>query len=51
MASGDAGFGMADNYGPQWPSFHIGYHDSSRDEPLTDLQFGHLLNHGVSREK
>lgn len=50
MASDDAGFDMSDSFGLQRPSFHIGYHDSNRDEPLTDLQYGHLLNHGVSRK-
>ncbi|KAM0345440.1 hypothetical protein ACHAPU_006603 [Fusarium lateritium] len=48
MASGDAGFDMADSFGLQRPSFHIGYHDSKRDEPLTDLQYGNLLNHGLA---
>jgi len=50
MASDDAGFEMSDNFGLQRPNFHIGYHDSKRDEPLTDMQYGHLLNHGVSRK-
>lgn len=49
MASDASGFDMSDSFGPQRPSFNIGYHDSNRDEPLTDLQYGHLLNHGVSR--
>ncbi|RDA94883.1 hypothetical protein CP533_4308 [Ophiocordyceps camponoti-saundersi (nom. inval.)] len=30
------------------PVFHIGNHDSTRDVPLTDLQYGHLLNQGIS---
>lgn len=50
MASDVSGFDMSDSFGPQRPSFNIGYHDSNRDEPLTDLQYGHLLNHGVSRK-
>ncbi|QUC16530.1 uncharacterized protein UV8b_00771 [Ustilaginoidea virens] len=33
---------------PQRPSFHIGNHDSSRDGPLSDLQYGHLLNQGIT---
>nr|RBQ89942.1 hypothetical protein FVER53263_11418 [Fusarium verticillioides] len=48
MASDDAGFEMSDNFGLQRPNFHIGYHDSTRDEPLTDMQYGHLLNHGLA---
>ena len=49
MASEDTGFDVSDGFGLQRPSFHIGYHNSNSDEPLTDLQYGHLLNHGVSR--
>ncbi|KAI8668945.1 Protein arginine N-methyltransferase [Fusarium keratoplasticum] len=48
MASDASGFDMSDSFGPQRPSFNIGYHDSNRDEPLTDLQYGHLLNHGLA---
>jgi protein arginine N-methyltransferase 5 len=50
MASEDANFDMSDGFGLQRPSFHIGYHNSNNNEPLTDLQYGHLLNHGVSRK-
>ncbi|KAI1826825.1 protein arginine N-methyltransferase [Xylaria intraflava] len=28
------------------PSFHIGRHDSSQSETLTDIQYGHVLNSG-----
>jgi type II protein arginine methyltransferase len=35
-------------YGPQRPSFQLGHHDSKRTAPLSDLQYGHLLNLGVS---
>lgn len=38
----------SDGFSSQQPSFHIGKHDSARDVPLTDLQYGHLLNQGVS---
>ncbi|KAF4954627.1 hypothetical protein FSARC_12067 [Fusarium sarcochroum] len=48
MATDGSGFDMSDTFGLQRPSFHIGYHDSTRDEPLTDLQYGHLLNHGLA---
>ncbi|KAH7347879.1 arginine N-methyltransferase skb1 [Plectosphaerella cucumerina] len=30
------------------PTFHIGQHDSSREEPLGDVEYGQLLNAGVS---
>lgn len=50
MASDGSGFDMSEGFGPQRPSFHIGQHDSTREAPLTDLQYGHLLNHGVSRQ-
>ncbi|PHH87900.1 hypothetical protein CDD83_8253 [Cordyceps sp. RAO-2017] len=49
MASGDeAASVMAEGFGPRQPVFHIGKHDSARDVPLTDLQYGHLLNQGIS---
>ncbi|KAJ4019050.1 hypothetical protein NW752_004791 [Fusarium irregulare] len=48
MASEDTGFDISDGFGLQRPSFHIGYHNSNSDEPLTDLQYGHLLNHGLA---
>jgi len=32
----------------KYPSLYLGQHDSSRDEPLNDLQYGHMLNLGVS---
>lgn len=30
------------------PAFHVGQHDSTRFETLTSLQYGHVLNAGVS---
>lgn len=30
------------------PVFYIGQHDSARTETLTDLQYGQILNSGVS---
>ncbi|PHH59676.1 hypothetical protein CDD81_2678 [Ophiocordyceps australis] len=30
------------------PTFYIGSHDSTRDLPLTDVQYGYLLNQGIS---
>lgn len=32
----------------QRPMLNLGYHDSSREGPLSDLQYGYLLNQGVS---
>ncbi|PCD36953.1 hypothetical protein FGRA07_07957 [Fusarium graminearum] len=48
MASEDVGFDMSDGFGLQRPNFHIGYHNSNSNEPLTDIQYGHLLNHGLA---
>ncbi|KAK8920424.1 Protein arginine N-methyltransferase skb1 [Metarhizium anisopliae] len=39
---------MSDSFGAQAPPFHIGKHDSKRDVPLTDLQYGYLLNQGIN---
>ncbi|KAF4126365.1 type II protein arginine methyltransferase [Geosmithia morbida] len=33
---------------PPQPSFRIGHHDSKRTAPLEDIQYGHLLNQGLS---
>ena len=32
------------------PAFYIGQHDSTRTETLTDLQYGQVLNNGVSED-
>ncbi|KAI5458564.1 protein arginine N-methyltransferase [Mariannaea sp. PMI_226] len=48
MASDDAGYTVPPEFVPQRPGLNIGYHDSTREEPLTDLQYGHLLNQGLS---
>ncbi|KAH6984628.1 protein arginine N-methyltransferase [Ilyonectria sp. MPI-CAGE-AT-0026] len=48
MASDGSSFEMSEGLGPQRPRFHIGEHDSTREAPLTDLQYGHLLNYGLS---
>ncbi|KAG6008516.1 hypothetical protein E4U21_004356 [Claviceps maximensis] len=37
-----------DSFGPQRPTFHLGNHSSSRDTPLTDFQYGYLLNQGIN---
>ncbi|KAI9158597.1 Protein arginine N-methyltransferase skb1 [Paramyrothecium foliicola] len=37
-----------DNTEPQRPYFHLGEHSSKRELPLSDLQYGHLINHGLS---
>lgn len=41
---------MSDSFAAQRPPFHIGQHSSKRDVPLTDLQYGYLLNQGVSAD-
>lgn len=37
-----------DGYDETQPFFYIGQHDSARSETLTDLQYGQVLNAGVS---
>lgn len=49
MSSDGLDLNMSDSFGLQRPGFHIGQHESSRQAPLNDLQYGQLLNHGVSR--
>lgn len=54
-AGGDAGGGgdgesMA-SYNEARPAFYIGQHDSTRTETLTDMQYGLVLNSGVSKIK
>jgi type II protein arginine methyltransferase len=39
---------MTDGYEDARPVFYIGQHDSRRTETLTDLQYGQILNSGVS---
>ncbi|KAG7101564.1 hypothetical protein HYQ45_018766 [Verticillium longisporum] len=48
---------MADNdnysqnggeYSTARPNFHLGQHDSTREEPLTDMQYGQVLNAGIT---
>lgn len=36
-----------DDMGSQRPVFNLGAHDSKRNVPLTDLQYGYVLNQGV----
>ncbi|CAM1509069.1 Fc.00g028080.m01.CDS01 [Cosmosporella sp. VM-42] len=48
MSSDGYDFSMSETFAPQRPSFNIGQHDSNRDAPLTDLQYGQLLNHGLT---
>ncbi|ROT43450.1 arginine N-methyltransferase skb1 [Sodiomyces alkalinus F11] len=36
------------DHSPLRPTFHIGQHDSSREEPLTEMQYGQILNTGVT---
>ncbi|KAH6896786.1 protein arginine N-methyltransferase [Thelonectria olida] len=47
MASDDLGFDMAPEFVPQRPILNIGHHDSTLESPLTDLQYGHLINQGL----
>lgn len=49
MASDGFGFTMPPEFVPQRPVLSIGQHDSTRESPLTDLQYGHMINQGVSR--
>jgi len=37
-----------EGFAPLRPTFHLGQHDSKRVAPLTDLQYGHLLNLGFN---
>lgn len=39
---------MSNPYGAQRPSFHLGKHETARDAPLTDFQYGYLLNQGMN---
>ncbi|KAL9943091.1 Protein arginine N-methyltransferase 5 [Verticillium nonalfalfae] len=48
---------MADNdnysqdggeYSTARPNFHLGQHDSTREEPLNDMQYGQVLNAGIT---
>jgi protein arginine N-methyltransferase 5 len=39
---------MFDTMEPTRPYFHLGEHSSKRELPLTDLQYGHLLNQGIN---
>lgn len=48
MANEQSEFPVFDTMEPQRPLFHLGEHNSKREVPLTDLQYGHLLNQGVS---
>lgn len=52
---GDAGGGggggdgeSTASYNEARPAFYIGQHDSTRTETLTDMQYGQVLNSGVS---
>ncbi|KAL5611956.1 hypothetical protein BROUX41_000477 [Berkeleyomyces rouxiae] len=33
---------------PSWPRVVLGYHDSTLEEPLNDLQYGKAINSGIS---
>jgi protein arginine N-methyltransferase 5 len=48
MALSEPSSAMSDRFAYQRPPFQIGQHISDRDAPLTDLEYGHLLNFGVS---
>lgn len=37
-----------EDYGEIRPAFYIGQHDSTRTDTLNDLQYGQILNAGVS---
>ncbi|KAL6855114.1 hypothetical protein ACO1O0_006252 [Amphichorda felina] len=46
--AGDSATFSPQGFAPQRPSFQLGQHDSERTAPLTDLQYGHLLNYGFN---
>lgn len=48
MASADSESYPQPGFDSQRPSFQLGHHDSKRTAPLTDLQYGHLLNLGFN---
>ncbi|KAH7320082.1 protein arginine N-methyltransferase [Stachybotrys elegans] len=48
MSLDNTEFSPMGGFEPQRPLFHLGQHDSSREMPLTDLQYGHILNQGAS---
>ena len=48
MALDESPVVMNDAFAHRQPTFHIGQHISERNAPLTDLEYGHLLNFGVS---
>lgn len=39
---------VQENANYNFSQIFLGHHDSDRVEPLTDLQYGHVLNLGVS---
>lgn len=47
-ASTDPSGSAQNNENYNYSQIFLGQHDSSRVEPLSDLQYGHLLNLGVS---
>jgi protein arginine N-methyltransferase 5 len=48
MAPGESDVFIPGEFAPHRPNFHIGYHNSERNAPPTDIQYGNLLNQGVS---
>ncbi|KAJ3556253.1 hypothetical protein NPX13_g10177 [Xylaria arbuscula] len=48
MAQEYTGQGSDNGADPVRPAFHIGQHDSTRYNTLTNIQYGQVLNTGVS---
>lgn len=42
------GFSLQADYRENRPIFTLGYHDSKRETPLSELQYGYLLNQDAS---
>ncbi|CAG9979350.1 unnamed protein product [Clonostachys byssicola] len=48
MAPGESEVFIPGEFAPHRPNFHIGYHNSERNAPPTDIQYGNLLNQGFN---
>jgi protein arginine N-methyltransferase 5 len=42
------GFSLQGDFQENRPMFTLGYHDSERETPLSELQYGYLLNQDAS---
>ncbi|KAM0284528.1 hypothetical protein ACHAQH_001894 [Verticillium albo-atrum] len=48
MADNDSYSQDGGEYSAARPNFHLGQHDSTREEPLNDMQYGQVLNAGIT---